>query len=539
MFRVCSLPGILFPLGAPPLRPPRLLLLPFFFGLVATTAAAAPKPNVLLIMADDLGYSDLGCYGGEIRTPHLNSLAEKGLRYTQFYNTARCWPTRAALLTGYYAQQVGRDKLPGGKSRGARPSWAPLVSVDLKRAGYRCYHSGKWHIDGMPLKNGFDLSYYLRDQSRFFSPKVHWENDVKLPPVKRGSGYYGSLAVADAAINHLKNHADNHADKPFFHYVAFAAPHFPLHALPEDIAKCQHRYAVGWDKIRAQRWKRIQKLGITKGQLPGVEREIGPPYHFPEHLEILGPGEVNRPLPWDTLTREQQAFQQTKMAIHAAMVERMDKEIGRILQQLRAMDAWENTLIIFLSDNGASAEIMVRADGHDPKAPAGSASTYLCLGPGWSTACNTPFRRHKTWVHEGGCATPFIAHWPKGIKDSSTLRHTPAHVIDVAPTLLKLAGITPTRKVPSPGCSLQHTFEDGGKPLHEELWWLHEGHRALRRGDWKLVAAQGDPWELYNLAEDRTEARNIAARHPERVNILEKRWESMAASFRETLETNR
>ncbi len=539
MFRVCSLPGILFPLHAPPLLPPRLLLLPFFLGLVATTAAAAPKPNVLLIMADDLGYSDLGCYGGEIRTPHLDALARGGLRYTQFYNTARCWPTRAALLTGYYAQQVRRDNLPGAKNRGTRPSWAPLVPVNLKQGGYRCYHAGKWHLDGMPLQNGFDHSYYLKDQSRFFSPQVHWKDDVKLPPVKRESGFYGTIAVADAAIDHLKEHATSHGDKPFFHYVAFAAPHFPLHALPEDIAPCRNRYAAGWDRIRAQRWQRVQKLDLVQGSLPAVELEIGPPYHFPEHLRILGPGEVNRPLPWADLSNNQKKFQQAKMAIHAAMVERMDKEIGRILKQLRAMKAWENTLVIFLSDNGASAEIMVRADGHDPAAEAGSAATYLCLGPGWSTTCNTPFRRHKTWVHEGGCATPFILHWPGGIPARNALRRTPAHVIDVAPTLLDLAGLTPQRRVPSPGRSLTGTFPSDEKPLHEELWWLHEGHRALRQGDWKLVAAKGDQWELFNLSRDRTETRDLAGSHPERVAAMEKRWNNLAESFRETLKDNR
>lgn len=511
----------------------------FFLAALQEQVPAKPQPNVLLIMADDLGYSDLGCYGGEIKTPYLDNLARGGLRYTHFYNTARCWPTRAALLTGYYAQQVGRDKLPGSKRRGSRPSWAPLVTVDLKRAGYRCYHAGKWHLDGMPMKNGFDRSYYLKDQGRFFSPQVHWKDDVRLPPVKRGSGYYGTTAVADAAVNHLREHAETHADKPFFHYLAFAAPHFPLHAPPEDIARCRERYAGGWDQIRAERWNRIKKLGIAKGELPAVERGIGPPYHFPDHLKLLGPGEVNRPLPWNKLTPEQQVFQQDKMAIHAAMIERMDQELGRVFHQLRRMNAWENTLILFLSDNGASAEIMVRADGHDPEAPAGSAATYLCLGPGWSTACNTPFRRHKTWVHEGGCASPLIVHWPRGIKETGTLRHTPAHVIDIAPTLLGLAGLESRRQVPSPGRTLSSTFTGDGKALHAELWWLHEGHRALRQGDWKLVAAEGDPWELYNLAEDRTETRNLATRHPERVKALEKRWESMADSFREGLKTSR
>lgn len=501
-----------------------------------STPASGSKPNVLLIMADDLGFSDLGCYGGEIGTPNLDALAAGGLRYTQFYNTARCWPTRGALLTGYYAQQIRRDALPPavkGGNRGKRPEWAPLLPVLLKPAGYRSYHAGKWHIDGMPLQNGFDHSYHLKDQSRFFSPQVHWKDDVKLPPVKRGTGFYGTIAVADAAIAHLKEHATNHGDKPFFSYVAFAAPHFPLHALPGDIAKCIDRYESGWDVIRARRWQRVQELGIVEGRLSEVERQVGPPYHFPDHLKILGDGEVNRPVPWDSLTPGQKEFQQMKMAIHAAMIERMDHEIGRILDQVKAMGAFEDTLVIFLSDNGASAEIMVRGDGHDPKAPMGSADSYLCLGPGWSTACNTPFRRHKTWVHEGGCATPFVAHWPNGIRARNELRHTPSHVIDVVPTILELGGLESEREVPSPGRSLGRTFKSGRAPLHDQLWWLHEGNRAIRVGDWKLVAAKADPWELFNLGLDRTETRNLASRHPEIVERLAQRWEQTLASLAE------
>lgn len=508
---------------------PALLLL----TLATTGQAASPKPNVLLIMADDLGFSDLGCYGGEIKTPNLDALAKNGLRYTQFYNTARCWPTRAALLTGYYAQQIGRDNLPGLKKRGNRPEWAPLLPVDLKQASYHSYHAGKWHLDGKPLQNGFEHSYLLKDQSRFFSPRVHSKDDVPLPAVVRGTKFYGTIAVADAAIEHLKGHAKEHRDAPFFQYVAFAAPHFPLHALPEDIAKCLPRYRAGWDAIRAQRWKRVQELGIVRGSLSKVERDLGPPYHFPDHLKILGAGEVNRPLPWDDLTDQQKAFQQMKMAIHAAMIERMDFEIGRILEQVRAMDAFENTLILFLSDNGASAEIMVRGDGHEPDATPGSADTYLCLGPGWSTVCNTPFRRHKTWVHEGGCATPFIAHWPKGIQSRNKLRHSVAHAIDVVPTVLDLAGIDLKRSVPSPGRSLRRTFAGDGRPLHQQLWWLHEDNRALREGDWKLVAAKGEPWELFNLAQDRTETRNLAPDHPERVKALEGQWNKLTDSFLE------
>ncbi|MGD9857395.1 MAG: arylsulfatase, partial [Planctomycetaceae bacterium] len=502
---------------------------------------AAEHPHVLVILADDLGYSDLGCYGGEIQTPHLDKLAADGLRFTQFYNTARCWPTRAALLTGYYAQQVRRDDLPGVK-RGDRPGWARLLPAMLKPRGYRSYHSGKWHLDGLPLANGFDRSYDLQDQSRFFSPRKHAEDDRDLPPVEPGSGYYATTAIADHAIRCLTEHAAEYADRPFFHYLAFTSPHFPLQALPEDIARYQDVYGVGWEEIRRRRWDRILELGLVAGTLSAVEREIGPPYHFPEALQTLGSGEVNRPLPWSNLTPQQQDFQVVKMAIHAAMVDRMDREIGRVLDQLQTMGAFENTLILFLSDNGASAEIMVRGDGHDPQAAPGSAATHLCLGPGWSTTSNTPFRRHKTWVHEGGIATPLIAHWPQGIAARGELRRTPGHVIDVVPTILELAGATQftddfSPRAPSPpGVSLTAAFAADERVPHSPLWWSHEGNRALRSGDWKLVAAKGDPWELFNLAEDRTETNNVAEQHPQRVEELSSRWTAMENEFRNLLE---
>lgn len=516
----------------------RLLLTVLGLLALSNSLGFAQRPNVLLIMADDLGFSDLGCYGGEIQTPNLDKLAANGLRYSQFYNTARCWPTRAALLTGYYAQQVRRDAFPGKKRPNqGRPRWAPLLSTSLQNS-YRCYHSGKWHLDGKPLQNGFHHSYLLKDQGRFFSPKVHWEDDVRLPEIKRDTGFYGTIAIANEAITHLKQHATEHQNKPFFQYVAFTAPHFPLHALPEDIAKCLPRYKVGWDAIRAQRWKRLQELGFIQGELSPVERDLGPPYHFPDHLEILGEVEVNRPVLWKDLTPEQQIFQQHKMAIHAAMIERMDHEIGRILAQLKAMKAYENTLVMFLSDNGASAEIMVRSDGHDRKAPLGSAGSYLCLGPGWSTACNTPFRRHKTWVHEGGCATPFIAHWPKGITSRGAVRHAVHHVIDVVPTVLNLLELN--NEAPQEGVSFLSTLQgEDAKRKPRSLWWLHEGHRALRRGDWKLVAAEGEPWELYDLSRDRTESHNLAAKHPELVKELAAEWEEMTARFEKNASTDK
>lgn len=501
----------------------------------AATTTPPSRPNVLVILADDMGFSDAGCYGGEIQTPNLDRLAANGLRFTQFYNTARCWPTRGALLTGYYAQQIRRDAVPDIRSGGGgtRPAWAHLLPEMLKPLGYRCYHSGKWHIDGPRLKGGFDHSYSLEDHDRFFSPRNHLEDDQRLPAVEPGSDFYVTTAIASHAIRCLEDHAANYSDRPFFHYLCFTSPHFPLMAPARDIARYQGHYDVGWDAIRRARWERMTRMGLVNHDLPALEREIGPPYHFPKALEALGPGEVNRPLPWAELTAQQQSFQAAKMSIHAAMVDRMDQEIGRVLEQLRAMHALDNTLILFLSDNGASAEIMVRGDGHDPDAAPGSAASYLCLGPGWSSAANTPLRRHKTWVHEGGISTPLIVHWPQGIAARGEWRRTPGHVIDLAPTILEVAGGTwPTRwddqpVPPSPGRSLRAVFDrDEGLP-RESLWWLHEGNRALRVGDWKIVAdAKTKAWELYDLGTDRGESQDLAGAMPEKVRELASRWET-------------
>jgi arylsulfatase len=499
----------------------------------------AAKPNIVFILADDLGYSDLGCYGSEIATPNLDSLANNGLRFTQFYNTARCWPTRSALMSGYYAQQIHRDALPevGGGGQGVRQKWAPLLPHFLKPVGYRSYHSGKWHIDGPMLEGGFDRSLDMKNQGNFFTAKGNSIDDVPVTPPADEKGYYATIATADHAIECLKDHATHHAAKPFFHYIPFIAPHFPLHALPQDIAKYRDKYLDGWDKLREARFARLKKMGITNTGLSVLEREVGPPYAFPDAIEKLGQGEVNRPLPWSDLTEEQRRFQATKMAIHAAMIDRMDQEIGRILVQLKAMGAFENTIIFFASDNGASAEIMVRNGGHDPTAPPGSAASYLCLGPGFSSAANTPHRRHKTWVHEGGISTPLVVHWPAGIAAKGELRTTSAHVIDFVPTVLDLLDVEKPKMwkgepIPeAPGKSLVPAFTMDGSIARESLWWLHEGNKAIRVGDWKLVAAQGDAWALYDLQTDRAEQHDLSVKMPEKAKELADLWQKQTDAF--------
>ncbi len=528
----------------------KLLSLAFLVTFCCQAIAAEPaKPNILFILADDMGFSDAACYGGEIQTPNLDRLASGGLRFTQFYNTARCWPSRASLMTGYYAQSVRRDKMSGvlrgaGPSLpsgvpGTRPRWAPLLPEYLKPLGYRSYHSGKWHIDGQPLRNGFDHSYLNMNEEGYFAATTHSEDGVRLPAAKEDGSFYSTTATADYAIKYLKEHAAKYAGQPFFEYIAFNCPHFPIQAMPEDIAIYKDRYKIGWDAIRAERLERMKKLGILNCTLSPFDPAIVPNWSLKEEAlhQRVGPGEVAHAVPWDTLTSFQKEFQASKMAVHAAMVHRMDIEIGRVLEQLKQMGALDNTIIFFMSDNGASAEQMIRGRGHDPAAPVGSAKTYLGIGPGWASTANTPLRLHKSWNHEGGISTPLIVHWPAGIKAHGELRADPGHLIDLLPTLLEILGAKQPATLaglptpPLPGTSLVPDFANDGNVKHQYLWWNHEGNRAIRIGDWKLVADHTSPWELYDLSTDRSETKNLAATHPEKAQELEKAWNAHAAEF--------
>ncbi|MGO8677154.1 MAG: sulfatase-like hydrolase/transferase, partial [Limisphaerales bacterium] len=317
---------------------------------LALTGAASedrPKPNILLIVVDDLGFSDLGCYGSEIRTPNLDRLAGNGLRFTQFYNTARCWPSRASILTGYYAQQVRRDALPGldGGATGKRPPWARLLPEYLKPLGYRSYLSGKWHVDGNPLENGFDRAFDYSDTDHHFLPTNSLvAAGPPLQPSRSAEGYYASTAIADNAIRQLKEHAENHADLPFFEYLAFTEPHFPLQAPAEDIDLYRDRYLDGWDALRQQRWTRMTRMGIVNCPLSRLDPGIWPSWNLAaeELRERIGPGESARAVPWSALTPEQKRFQPLKMTLHAAMIHRVDIEVGRVLDQLKVMGAFDN-----------------------------------------------------------------------------------------------------------------------------------------------------------------------------------------------------
>jgi arylsulfatase A-like enzyme len=515
--------------------PSRLAILVALLGLIPTAALAGTKPpNVVIILADDLGYSDLGSYGGEIATPNLDKMAADGVRFTQFYNTARCWPSRAALLTGYYAQQVNRD--PANQ----RPKWAALIPELLRPAGYRSYHSGKWHVDGPVLASGFERSYEVVDPDRFFGPKVHHLDDKPLPQPKPEDDYYSTKAVASHAIEWLDEHQQKHKGDPFFLYVAFLSPHFPVQAPAEDVARYKGRYHAGWDAVREARLARQKQFGLYGGNLSTRDPKTVPGWNLSEEelRRRIGPGEVAHAVAWESLRPEQKEFQAAKMAVHAAMVDRMDREIGRVLDRVRATGEFDNTIILFASDNGASAEQIIRGDGHDPASEPGSSRSFLGIGPGWSTAANTPFRLHKSWNHEGGVSTPFIVQWPAGLTARGQFRHTPAHLVDLLPTLLDLAGLPAPESVagekrpPLPGHSLLPALANDVAIDRDFLFFKHSGNRALRVGDWKIVSAgPAGPWELYDLSKDRGENHDLASSHPEKVKELADAWERADAEY--------
>lgn len=494
----------------------------FLLVTAAATASAATsrpaRPNIVLILADDLGFSDLGCYGSEIATPNLDRLAAQGVRFTQFYNAARCCPTRAALMTGRYPHQagvghMGRDMgLPA--YRGFLNETSITIAEALRAAGYHCLMSGKWHLGEarphFPIDRGFEHYYgLLGGASSYFclwpGRRMAIDGDLYRPDP---NGFFMTDAITDRAIGYLDDYGRR--GDPFFLYVAYTAPHAPLHAPPEDIARYRGKYRIGWDELRRQRYRRMVDLGIIDARW------------------ALSPRDP-RATAWENVADPDR--EDLKMAVYAAQIDRMDRGIGRILEKLRALGVEENTLVLFLSDNGGDAE---EIDESRPGALPGEPESNVGYGRGWSNVSNTPFRQHKRYVHEGGISTPLIARWPAGIGRHGALESAVGHVIDILPTCLDVAGVPyPTqyegRSIePAAGRSLLPLLQGRARPEPECLYWEHEGNRAIRCGQWKLVAISGGRWELYDMQADRTELHDLAGQQPDRVQELVGRYEEFA-----------
>ena len=535
------------------------LAVPGCAGSPQLSAKNYRRPNIVLIMADDMGYSDIGCYGGEINTPNLNGLAAKGIRFTQFYNTARCCPTRAALMTGLYQHQAGVGHMMSDYGydayRGDLSNNCVTIAEVLKQAGYSTYMSGKWHVtkhtkpDGpkhnWPRQRGFDRFFgTIHGAGSFYDPNSLTRDNTQIVP---DDGFYYTNAISDNAAKFIAEHKSRSGDKPFFIYVPFTAPHWPMHALPQDIAKYRGRYDGGWDKLRAERHERMIKMGLVKKKWKLTPRDEDVPA-------------------WED-AKDKEWFAR-RMEVYAAMVDCLDQGVGRIIAQLKKSGDFENTLIFFLADNGGCAEEYGSrgAVKPDPSKPVvlkpmgadelqtrmqpthtrdgrpvrtgygvmpGPADTYIAYGKAWANSSNTPFRRYKHWVHEGGISTPLIAHWPAQIKSRGKLRHQPGHLIDIMATCVDVARAEypseykGNKITPMEGRSLVPAF--GNKPIEREaIYWEHEGNRAVRQGKWKLVSRHPGKWELYDLEADRTELNNLIEENPAKAEELKAMYEAWA-----------
>ncbi len=515
--------------------------LPLAFALLCPVLAAA-KPNIVLILADDMGYSDIGCYGSEIPTPHLDALAAGGLRFTQFYNTARCSPTRAALLTGLHPHQAGLGRLaeeaPGAITQnpagylGYLNTHGITIAEALRPAGYRSYLAGKWHLgqrdeSKWPLQRGFDRFYgLLTGASSYLKPAGArgLTQDNQPLPAPTDSDYYTTDAFTDFAVQTLREHR---GDAPFFLYLAFTAPHWPLHARPDDIAKFTGKYRAGWDALRVERHARQKALGIV-----GPESELSP---RDDGARV-----------WSEFSDEQKTQLDYRMAVYAAQVHRLDWNVGRLVATLRVQGKLENTLIIFLSDNGGCAEPYTDVGGqaaekiNDP-----AFSGNVSYGTGWANASNTPFRKFKSMLHEGGISTPLIVHWPAGLKTKpGSLDATPGYLTDIMPTVLEVSGASYPKEhhgqtlTPLEGRSLAPILANAKSTAAPRVFtWEQYGFKAVRVGDLKATFSPPNlydkrgrgQWELYDLARDRSELRDLAADRPEELKKLVARWDEWAA----------
>jgi len=510
------------------------IVLPLLAGCGCLQAAPA-RPNIVLILADDLGYSDIGCFGSEISTPNLDRLAAGGVALTQFYNQARCCPTRAALMTGRYPHQVGIGDMIDAYAEANRkaansPAYQDHLSPDsptlaevLRGAGYRTLMCGKWHLgkrpEEWPVHRGFDrsfvqingaMNYYGGDSRDGPRAPMALDDNSYTPP---HDGFYSTDAFTDHAIEFLDESVKGSPGKPFFLYLPYNASHWPLQAPEEEVEKYRGKYAEGWQAVRKQRLSRMIQLGIVS----------------PE--QKMAPMDRGRNKPWDQLTDDQREQWARRMEVYAAQTEHLDRQIGRLLDHLKKLGVETNTLVLFLSDNGGAAE---DPNNGDKSVPIGHRDSFRGYARPWATVSNTPWRRHKVTAYEGGISTPLIAYWPAGIPagNRGTRVREPGHVIDLLPTFMELAGASLTDPTPvqPEGQSIVAMLQGGQGVADRTLYWEHEGNRAVRDGDWKLVSSgTGDePWELYNIGADRVEFDNQAGAHPEIVQRLSAEYDAWA-----------
>jgi len=491
-----------------------------------------PRPNIIVILADDMGFADIGAYGSEIPTPHLDALANNGVKYTQFYNAGRCCPTRASLLTGLYQHQAGVGHMAGGLTRNdsVLPAYQGFLNKQcvtigemLKSSGYETMHSGKWHVGNdrpyWPGQRGFDRHFsFINGAGSYFNLKPFWNESQKIDMVLDGEdylppkdGFYLTRSISDHGLKFIQ---ERQPDQPFFLYLAYTAPHWPLHALKEDIEKFRGTYKKGWARIREERFERMKAMGIV-----GEHQEMSPIF---DYNDTYTPE-------WENLSEEELDLWDLRMAVYAAMIYRMDQGIGQIVDHLKKTDQLDNTLIMFLSDNGACHEPMYEWDLVYPReTETGTPDSFDAYGYAWANASNTPFRLFKSWSMEGGIRTPFIAHWPDVIPPKTMNTTDVGHIIDIMATCLDVAQTTYPDEfdgnvlTPLEGESLLPSFLGNGRLDNRTVFWEHEGNQAVREGKWKLVhtrRSKGEMvrrWELYNLEEDFTELHDLSDKFPEK-----------------------
>ncbi|MEX0600424.1 MAG: arylsulfatase [Rhodothermales bacterium] len=537
----------------PPHRLSLLLagLLVACLSTVVTGASAQPadeRPNIVLIMVDDMGFSDIGSYGGEIDTPNLDRLAEEGLRFTQFYNTSKCFPTRASLMTGLYAHQVAMDERPGTIRNGV------TIAEVLREAGYRTLMTGKWHGVENPFDRGFDRYFGLVDGAvNHFNPGLQrpgeppparktpghlrkWaiDGEVHVPYTPSDPDFYSTDVYTDYAIDFLETYADE--ERPYFLYLSYTAPHDPLQAWPEDIEKYRGSYMAGWDELRLRRYERQIEMGLIDAEWKLSDRgRIREHQRRTSRFTSRYWSDDGRILPWDEVERKEDW--DLKMAVYAAMIDRVDQQIGRLMEAIQDMGDEDNTLVLFLSDNGGSGEMVHNQQNreHPPVDPPGPMSAWHSVDAPWANLSNTPFNYYKNWSHEGGIATPLIAYWPSRIAPGG-ITHDVSHIIDVMATAIDVgeaeypATYRDERIHPLEGKSLLPVLEGRTRDGHEALFFEWDDGKAVRTDRWKLVDARGDgtDWQLYDMVADRTETNDLSDAHPKKVAEMAARYDAWA-----------